>query len=130
MVDEPPNAVNNWSPEPIPDQNELYMRIHCNLIRDGNPIPGAFRDHGRGMSTDWNKYSTPTDTLNRAKEPKKNGVIRLRAGDVRAIPNQVVEHSPDPLTSNRAHTDVIGTKDEEVRLKYTRIYSWVVNPPS
>jgi hypothetical protein len=116
-----------WEKEDIPNSSMLYMRVHRhNLGDDGIPIPGAFRDHGGGMSTDWDKYSTPQDTLNRAREPKNNAIIEMNVGDIRSIPNQTVQHCPCP--ENRAHTNVIGNKhtDPEVRIKFGRLYRMVI----
>jgi hypothetical protein len=127
MVDESSDTVSSWPQEPIPDEDKLFMRVHRQWTRNGNPIPGAFQDHGGGMSTNWAKYSTPEETLRRAPKPEENGVLKMQVGTVRAIPNQTVEHTPE--ITNRAHTDVFGMKDEEVRLKFTRICKWVVGPP-
>lgn len=128
MVNKPSNTVSAWPQELIPDKDELFMRVHRNWTLNGNPIPGAFRDHAGGMSTDWAKYSTPEETLRRAlKNPERNGVVKLQVSEVRAIPNQTVVHTPE--VTNRAHTDVLGVKDEEVRLKLTRIYTWIIDPP-
>jgi hypothetical protein len=116
-----------WESENIPDLDLLYMRVHHFLLdKDGTPMPGAFRDHGKGMSTDWNKYSLPEDTLARAKIPSDNAVISMGVGDVRSIPGQVVLHTP--CSQNRAHSDVIGDKktNAEVRIKFTRIYKIVI----
>lgn len=109
-----------WEIEHIPDESLLYMRIHRSYFRDGKLIPGAFKDHGGGMSTDWEKYSSPTDTHQRARTPKDNAVIAMMAGDVRAVPGLVISHSPIP--ENRAHTDVIGEKTTEVRVRLLRVY--------
>lgn len=114
------------------------MRVHKNnLDENGWPQVGAFRNrapegtpltNADGMSTDWAKYATVQDTLQRAKTPSDNIVIRLIAGKVRQIPGQVVEHTPIQATveqpvGNRAHTDVRGNKklDPEVRVKFRQI---------
>jgi hypothetical protein len=97
------------------------MRVHWrNLGDDGTPNVGAFRDHCGGMSTDWNKYSSAQETLNRARVPGHNAIIEMNVEDVRSIPHQSVQHSPCP--ENRAHTNVIGDKrgDPEVRIKFQR----------
>jgi hypothetical protein len=58
----------SWEKEDIPNSSMLYMRVHWRyLSEDGTPEVGAFRDHGGSMSTDWDKYSTPQDTLNRTR---------------------------------------------------------------
>lgn len=81
------------------------------------------------MSTDWSKYSSPEDTRARAAVPGENAVIALRAGDVRRIASLIVRHRPvQPGTvvdgrlipPNRAHTDVVGDKTPEVRLRLLR----------
>jgi len=76
------------------------------------------------MSTDWERYSTPTETLQRASEPSKNGVIQLGAGSVRVIEGLTVEHTP--ILANRAHTDVFGEKTPEVRLRLMRVAQWAI----
>lgn len=88
------------------------------MKRDGAISASAFKDRGDSMSTDWSRYSTPEQTQARAKTPEQNGVVSLVAGDVRDVTLEVA-HSP--LESNRAHTDVIGPKDEEVRVRLRRL---------
>ena len=70
------------------------------------------------MSTDWDRYSTPEKSRERANRPEDNGIVSLPAGGVRAI-NLTVEHAPE--SDNQAHTDVIGMKrsggEEETRLR-------------
>ncbi len=119
--------VIDWQPEQIPDPNRLFMRIHETFRKpDGTPAPGAFRNHGEGMSTDWQKYATPQETRRRAKQPEHNAVVTLHVGSVRQLPEQQVEHTPDVERDNRAHTDVYGKKDEEVRIKLKRIAEIVI----
>jgi hypothetical protein len=111
----------SWEKEEIPNNSMLYMRVHWRYLNDdGCPEVGAFRDHCGGMSTDWDKYSTPHDTLNRGREPRYNAVIEMNVEAVRSIPNQSVQHCPFP--ENRAHTEVVGEKrkDPEVRIKFQR----------
>ncbi len=115
----------SWPRENIPDENSLFYRIHRTWIQNGNPIPGAFKDREGAMSADWEKYSTPKETKNRARTPDDNGVVEMNVKDIRNIPNQTVEHSPIP-DINRSHTNIIGEKDEEVRLKFRRISNWVI----
>jgi hypothetical protein len=113
--------------EQVPDEAHLFYRVHKNDTADGEPIPGAFRDVGSAMSTDWEKYSTPSESRNRAKNPARVGVVRLVAEDVRRIEPLKVEHTPDYPT-NRAHTDVFGQKTSEVRLKLLRGAEWKIRP--
>jgi hypothetical protein len=116
----------NWESEDIPSEDSLLMRVHQTFLDDeGEPIPAAFRNQPPktgGMSTDWERYSTPEETMARAREPMANIVIALLTGAVRGIPNQVVVHTPDAVTRNRAHTDVFGEKTVEVREGFMRIY--------
>ena len=77
------------------------------------------------MSTDWDKYSSPEETLQRARNPADNGVIQMVVGDVRQVPGLRVEHTPD-FPRNRAHTDVYGEKSTEARVKLLRICTWVI----
>lgn len=121
--------LTDWPQEDIPDHNRLYMRVHRNNQVNGALAPGAFRDQPPGgerpgMSTDWSRYAAPEDTLGRARKPEDNGVVEMLVGHVRAIPNLLVEHMP--LPDNRAHTDVYGKKDVEVRVLLQRACRWVI----
>jgi hypothetical protein len=138
MVDHVANEIILiWESEDIPDDAILYMRIHKNNLKSGHPIINnvfRLRPNEIGMSTDWDKYSTPQETRKRAKNPLDNAVIALSVGEVRRIPNQEVIHSPvhadltaePPILANRSHTDVTGIKDTEARLKFSRIYTMAV----
>src|SRR5437870_13118924 len=63
-----------WEAEEIPNEDFLFMRVHHSYLDDdGESIPGAFRNQPPkigGMSTDWQKYSTPEHTIARARQPK------------------------------------------------------------
>lgn len=108
------------------------MRVHKNIIKADDTIHAiAFRNHGEGdedgMSTDWNKYSTPEETRNRAYKTKpswEGGVVQMVVGDVRTIPDQIVQH--DPLIDNPAHTNVKGRKDVRERYKFMQIWTWAI----
>jgi len=120
--------VEAWPEEEIPDPDHLFMRVEKSFVRNGEIIPGAFRNRPTerdGMSTDWERYSTPEQTRNRAKVPSNNGVIELLVEDVRKVPGQTVKHTPSHELNNRAHTDVFGAKDTEARVKLRRIAKWV-----
>lgn len=130
-----PNASVMWPVEHIPDSDRLFMRVHRNDIKDGRPAVGVFRNRGEGvdagMSTDWSRYATPEETKGRAPAPAKNAVIEMVVGDVRRIPEQVVEHAPDPERGNRAHTNVKGPKKAnfagtQVRYKFLSIWRWAI----
>ena len=118
-------GINFWPKEQIPDDATLYMRVHKGWVdKTGQPIPGAFKNRNGGMSTDWHKYSSAKESLQRARKPEENGIIEMVAGDIRRIPSQEVEHTPDIDSNNRAHSDVVGEKDTEARLKFRRISKW------
>ena len=123
--------IETWPIELVPDTNLLFMRVHQNNIREGSLLPIVFVNHGEGeeegMSTDWNKYSTPEETKNRgyATRPSwKGGVIQMVVGDIRKITWQTVQHSP--LADNRAHTNVKGRKDTQERYLFMRVWTWAI----
>ena len=127
MASDIPKPMTVWPAETIPHTDDLYMRVHHQWTRDGAPVPGAFQNRDGGMSTEWARYSTPDETRSRGRVPADNGVVKMHVGTVRGLPNQTVVHTPEK--TNRAHTDVLGEKDEEVRLKFCRICSWVIDSP-
>ena len=108
----------DWPVEEIPDGDTLFMRMHKDHFRNGKIQAGVFRAQGGGMSTDWSKYATPVQTLNRARIPEDNGVIGLPVQKVRAIPSLSVVHSPDIQTRNRAHTDVRGINENKTEARF------------
>jgi hypothetical protein len=133
-----------WSSELIPDDALLYQFVHQQWFskKTGGVSPTFFknvfdpRTNRAGMSTDWSRYSTPEETRDRAKDPTINGVIESTASDVRAIPEQIVEHTPiqnhpDPeVRDNQAHTDVFGPKDDlEIKRWFSRICRIVIDAP-
>ncbi len=125
-----------WPKEDIPDHASVFMRIHKSYMIGGDVPPNAFHDRGGGMSVDWDKYSTPLETRNRARTPSANAVISMIVGEIRKIQALVVDHDPiqensfdeegNPLTPNQAHSEVIGEKTPEVRLKLSRIWAWQI----
>lgn len=117
-----------WPQEQIPDNDILFRRVHRNELRNGMPIPRVFRNDGLGMSTGWNKYSSAEEACQRGRQAADMyGVIEMTVGDVRNIPGQLVYHTPDLVNNNRAHSDVTGDKDEEVRIKFRRIYRFAIS---
>lgn len=128
MADEAPLGAEEWPSEDIPEQDQLFLRIEKSYVRNGTPMPGAFRNRPTdkdGMSTDWDRYSTAKATRNRGRVPSNNGVVVLVVRRVLDAPGQTVRHTPDRRLNNRAHTDVFGPKDPEVRLKLLRAAKWV-----
>lgn len=122
-----------WPSELIPDEDLLYKFVHQQWFKKtGEVSPTFFKNvmdpltgHS-GMSTDWSRYSSPEETRSRAKDPAINGVIEMTAVDVRAIPEQTVEHTPiqnnpnPKIKDNHSHTDVFGSKDD---LEIKRLFS-------
>lgn len=122
-----------WPKEEIPDEASVFMRVHKNLIPAGEIGPNVFRDQGGGMSVDWDKYSTPSQTRDRGRVPADSAVIRMGVFFIRRIEGLMMEHDPiqenssdengNPLKANRAHSQVIGEKNPERRLLLSRICS-------
>jgi hypothetical protein len=108
----------DWQIEQIPDEDAVYMRVHKDFLRNRVLQPGVFREHNSGMSVDWDKYSTPQETRNRAKNPLVNAVIEMDVGKVRRIQELDVIHQPTP--ENRAHSEVIGLPTESETFTETR----------
>ena len=120
-----------WPIELIPDSDNVFMRAHRAHFREGELQPGVFRQHGDGMSVDWDKYSTAQATRSRGAIPTDNAVIAARVGHIRGLSGLDVHHKPEQ--SNQAHSNVIGLPSRttpelvEVRVKLLRI-SKVVLP--
>jgi hypothetical protein len=120
-----------YESEEIPDSNYLYRRIHKSQVDDqtGEPASSAFSNLGEGMSTDWEKYSTPEETRRRIDarhNPLDYGIVRLNAGNARGIENQEVKHTPKDY--NRSHTDIIGNKTLKIRHKIKKVAEWICKP--
>jgi hypothetical protein len=118
----------DWPVEGVPDDSLLYLRVHRSLLKDGTPLPGAFKnrpDGADGMSTNWDRYATPAGTRAGGKQPPDAyAVVSLQAGPVRALPGQEVEHRP--VSDNRAHSEVVGIKSAEVRVKLRDLHRLVI----
>ena len=151
MVEEVP--LTSWEIEEIPNidsqGNEylLYRHIHKTFIKVKEPdriSPSAFKDeHGRGVSTDWSKYSTPRDTQMRKKThpPEEYGVVSLLIRKIReneVLKDLSIEHSPIQKSvsdkGNRAHTDIKGIlkygrnhKKNKAQVHLARIAKWEIN---
>lgn len=122
-----------WESEHIPDEDLLYRRVHKNYYLTAEiPFdeipPGAIKNDGNAMSTDWSKYAEPDDTRRRLGKPEDYAVIAMPVGKVRAIPNQNVTHTPDMVHNNRAHTDVAGEKSRNKNRDRFLAICWVERP--
>ena len=117
--------------EDIPNKDVLYRWVKKDQVDGDLVFPTTFIDVGKGMSTDWSKYSTAEETKNRVaswgNNQKEYGVISFVAGEVRKIENQNVEHTP--TKKNRAHSDIKGEKTTKARVLFSRIYSWEIKTP-
>jgi hypothetical protein len=106
------------------------MRVHKNLLIDGELAPNAFRDQGGGMSVNWDKYATAVETRRLAKTPADNGVIRIESAQaVRSIstnPPLRVDHTPDKIRRVRSHCEVFGDKTTSVRAALFKLVSWEI----
>ena len=120
--------------EEIPDTDGLLTRVSTKaFVRNGKLQIGFFRNHPNpdnrppSMSSDWERYSTAERTRASVRpgvSPLDYGIIRLGVGEVRTIPLQLIEHTPED--DNQAHADVFGDKkDEQVRQGFYDIAKWV-----
>jgi hypothetical protein len=111
----------SWQAEHIPDDDDVYMRAHRVHFRNGELQPGVFRPHGNGMSVDWEKYSSPSQTRERASRPTDNAVIEISVGGIRGVQDLDVLHTPDFSNSNRSHSDVLGLPENAEDLTEVRV---------
>ena len=120
-----------WPVEEIPGDDFVYMRAHGDHFRLRMLLPGVFRNQGSGMSVDRDKYSSPEESLQRARKPQNNAIIRLPVIEIRDIDGLTVQHTPK--SENRAHTDVFGLPEgerlTEVRLLLLNLARVVISVP-
>ncbi len=132
--------MNQWQPESIPNEAELFRRVHHVHAPNGTLEPSAFIPKKGGLSTNWGKYATADETLftglaDTRQPPFVYGIVSLVVGDVRSLRgvdyNLDVLHTPVP--ENRAHSDVKGlTADNltvEARVKLSRRAKVVIPIP-
>ena len=114
----------------------LFKYIHYRqIVRDTfKPSASGFQDEN--LSCDWNKYSTPEKTRNliskqyvfnstKFKNEKEYFICQLVVKKLFDLdPKQSFEHDPvfnfpekKGLPNNRAHSLIIGKKDEKDKLK-------------
>ena len=86
-----------WPVEEIPDEDSLFYRVPVAHLRpDLKTFPGMFRENKGSISTDWERYSTASETRARQGRPERFAVLRLVAGAIREIDGLTVLHSPTP----------------------------------
>lgn len=123
----------------------MYNKIHKTFIKDKDPeliSPSAFRDPNvTGISTEWNKYSTPQETQKRPVNhpPEEYGVVSLKVKEIREkeeLDKLIIEPSPKQktknYTGNRAHTNINGLLEygflmREAQVFLSRIVKWEIN---
>lgn len=116
----------------------LYRKVHenCfNRVSPRKPTANMFNPEDDGVSVDWNKYSTPEESLIRTgltykpnttnfKDHTKFHVVQLKVGDIRTIEeiagiaHTPILNDPEPVGSpnNMSHSSVFYS-DVEIRLK-------------
>jgi hypothetical protein len=122
--------------EKIPQKSNLYRHIpkfHFNQKGKIRPITFSERkkEEGRGISSNWDRYSNPQQTLEAAPleiegVEIRGGVVSLLVKSILDISGQDVKHTPN--NPNKAHASILGRKDEEVRLKLKQISKLILNP--
>lgn len=136
--------MGKWQVEQIPDRDSLFYRFPvAQLPANRKPFPGMFRENKGSISTDWEKYSTATETRARQGRPERFAILRLLVGSVRQIAGLTVVHSPTQdvvgLPDNRAHSDIFGLqlpalnpdlgRKERIRTQlYKQFNTWEIPP--
>jgi len=130
----------------IPDESELFYRVHQNMTPTGAILPSIFKPikaniPGKedGLSVDWSEFCLAIDTLNRASNPdsaSKSGVLLLKTGDVRkiSVDGQCLEVLHDPIQDNQAHSLIMHIPDKgpeklAVRIALSEIAEIVIPIP-
>lgn len=117
------------------DEHLLFMRVHkCNIfyLNQKRIIrPVAFDAKGEGgLSVDWNKHSTASETLSRSKVSDDNGVISIPVAVVRNEPIPMkIEHVP--VDGNFSHSEIFGIpprkpSDMGARVKLMDASKWEI----
>lgn len=130
--------MGDWPVEEIPDEDDLFCRVHRTFLRGGTELrPAIFRVQSGCVSTDWSAYSSPKHCRKRARKPEENGVVTLLAGKVRACSPLAVAHTPDQQQDNRSHSDIMnipeeGPEKEEARDHLLQVAmeagGWTIHP--
>lgn len=129
-----------WPIEDIPENSLVYRLISKGQIGKKTRLPSEnmFSPDEDGLSVDWDRHTTPEDSLitvgrtykygkTEYKDPSNFLVFRLKVLDIIDLREDLaVNHTPvfnDPeiqgLPNNRSHSSVIGynDQDEEIRIK-------------
>lgn len=118
----------DWEVEAILAPCSVRMRAHKGYFRGGLLLPGVFQKKpptALGLSVDWSKYSSPAESISRARNPLENKIIQLSVECIRQIRAGTdyleVKHTPTEDFSNRAHADVLGLPDARLELTEIRV---------
>ena len=110
--------------EDIPGRDRLFYRVHDNALKQGGKIhPGCFKQQGegdeRGMSMDWERYSSAQDCRNRAREPRANSIVSFVKDVIGRIDGVGVFHAPTP--DNQSHTNARWSDDKQTNTRVRKI---------
>lgn len=117
--------------EDIPEATRLFRRILRRHVKtDNSPKPAAFnlfRKSVPGISCDWEKYSTPQQTLDRGKASTPEaiaGVVYFICRELRREDFRVT-HTP---VNYQAHCTVLGEDTTQNRVTLSRLceHNWVL----
>ena len=123
-----------WEIEENPDSTRLFRRVHKNELDPEDFAfipPKIFHEIEGGISVDWEKYSTPEASKQRAKNPEFICIAAIQASKVRSLEALDVKHAPS--IANRAHSNIIGlnlaakAKRTKIRLKLAEYAHWAYN---
>ena len=147
--------------ESIPDSGTLYFRIHKQNVFDNKDFTNIIRPRafcntpasGKNMSTDWDKYATPQQTLDHVSKQYKTGrtefknkddfgVVRFSVDKIKEIDknhyvlHDTIENIPEIIgaPNNRAHAvvdgKISGDKEDslEVRALFAENAIWEIFP--
>jgi hypothetical protein len=123
-----------WEIEEIPDSALLFRRVHINEMDPEDFAfipPKIFHEIEGGISVDWEKYSTPEASRQRAKNPESICIAAIHASKVRSLEDLDVKHAPD--LANRAHSNILGLnlvakpRRTKMRLKLAEYAYWAHN---
>ena len=146
-----------WKSQPIPNKAILYRRIHFRHVKEdvqGSngyiPIPSFLKDPE--LSCDWNRYSTPSQSLQLISQEYKGETKKFKDANIFFIAgflvqeifdNNIIEKSiiHDPIQfipeiigtpNNRAHTlikdnrEIDGERAVKIRLLLSKIAKWEI----
>lgn len=142
-----------WAVEPIPNEDNLYFRIHKSFIKNNREYPSesAFTNtpkDGDNISTDWSKYANPEqcrDLVSKIynnegipKDPRNYSIYSFGVGAVRNIKSITPEVIHEPIfnnpeipgkPNNRAHSIIKTSKtgnDTRFRMELVELGNWEI----